>query len=90
MALKPANGEMPMRKALKVVHENHVDGGAANRTDDRQSAGGGSFGGDEAEARCDFGHEAADHFVEAALATPRSSNNAEASCVSRVRRAREA
>ena len=89
-SLEPANGEMSVRKALKMVHEDHVDGGAANGTDDRHGAGGGRSEATKPKRDAISLTTLLTTVVEAALATPRSSSNADASWVSRVNRVREA
>jgi hypothetical protein len=60
LPLEPPDGEMSARHPLEMVHEQHVDGGAADGANHRQRARGRTLGNDHRKAGCDLGHETAD------------------------------
>src|ERR1700735_504693 len=59
-AFEPPDGEVPAGDALKVIHEQHIDRRAADGAEQRHGACRRALGDDDAEARGDFAHQAAD------------------------------
>src|SRR5262249_51516889 len=58
LAVGAAGGEMRLREWLKMIDENEVDGRSPDGAEDWYRAGREPFGGDHAEARRDFRHQA--------------------------------
>src|ERR1700748_256044 len=59
--LELADDKMSVGDTLKMIHENHVDGRAADRAEQRHRAGSGPLSDDDTEAAGDGAHQVGDH-----------------------------